>query len=127
MTHIIRGKTAHRRLVAGESGIHHGRLFLLELNDTTLDTVFDNELDGLHRPVLTQTVDTVHSLCKQIFGKHWHVACLKAEILTVLDGWIPPAVHKVDARGFRQIQRDTSGLQADKEDSNMYVVHCGAL
>ena len=49
------------------------------------------------------------------------------DTLTVLDSRVPPAVHEVDARGFGQVQRDTSGLQADEEDSDVDIVHCIAI
>ena len=68
-------------LIGRQRGVYHGRLLLLELNshlsaifaesyrpttnldDTALDAVLDDQLDGLDRTVLTETMDTIHSLC----------------------------------------------------------------
>lgn len=47
------------------SRINHSALLLLQLDDTTLNTVFNNEFDCLDRTMLTQPMDTIHSLCNQ--------------------------------------------------------------
>ena len=40
-----------------------GVTYVTRLNNTALNTVFYNELDGLDRPVLSETVYTVHGFC----------------------------------------------------------------
>ena len=42
--------------------IHHCTLLLLQLNDPTLDAIFDHQFDGLHRTVLAQTMNSIHGL-----------------------------------------------------------------
>jgi hypothetical protein len=36
---------------------------------------------------------------------------------------VPPTIHKVHARCLRQVERHTASFQADKENSDMYVIH----
>lgn len=36
---------------------------------------------------------------------------------------VPPTVHEVHARCLRQIKCHTASFQADKENSDMYVIH----
>lgn len=69
------------------------------LNDTTLYTVFYDELDGVDRSVLAKPMNAVHGLCGSI--STW-CNCLigRLGILTVFDGGIPPTVHEIDTRGF---------------------------
>ena len=73
------------------------------LDNTTFDAIFYNELDGLDRTMLTETVNTIHRL--------------------ILDSGVPPAVHQVDARRFGEIEGYTTRLQADQEHRHFYIVH----
>lgn len=91
------------------------------MDDTTLYTVFYDELDGLDRSVLAKSVNAVHGfcgsmnkLCKRLMGY----------VLTVFDSGVPPTVHEIDARGFRQVERDTTSLQGHQENSHMDIGHC---
>ena len=38
---------------------------LLQLDDTAFDTILDDQLDGLNRAMLAETMDTIHSLCSE--------------------------------------------------------------
>jgi len=42
--------------------IYHCALLLLQLDDPTLDAIFDHQFDGLHRTVLAQTMNSIHGL-----------------------------------------------------------------
>ena len=46
--------------------------------------------------------------------------------LTVFYRRVPPTVHEVYARRFRQVESNASGLETDKEYGDMYIVHLQA-
>lgn len=62
VTHVLRGQPAHGRIIRGQRRVDHRRLLLLQLDDTALDTVFDDELDRLHGTMLAKPMDAVHGL-----------------------------------------------------------------
>jgi hypothetical protein len=69
------------------------------LNDTTLYTVFYDELDCLDRSVLAKPVNAVHGFCGSI-SKPCNGPMERLGILTIFDSGIPPTVHKIDTRSF---------------------------
>lgn len=98
--------------------MNHPLLFLLELNDSTLNTVLNHQsCDGAHAR-LADTMDAIGCLPLNAISVSLAIHDMVNDI-----PWIPPGVYDEDIVCLDQVQGDTTRLERHKEDLNVNILH----